>query len=259
MKTKQKLFAVFFLMLLSALALSGCGSTKQESNKEFHVGTNATYVPFEFKNENDRYTGFDMELAEALAQEMGLTLQVHNIAFDGLIPAIMTGEIDAIMSGMVITPERQKKLDYIPYFKTGLGILTTTDATDIQGKSDLRGKKVAVQMGTTGAVEAHTIPDAEIREFDHNSQALLELEKGSVDAAIVAIPVAQHYLASGHGKPLHLVEQPLNRQTLGIAVSKDQTAKQEKVKAALYRLKENGTYDALYKKWFGQEPPVAWN
>ncbi len=260
MKNKWKLFTTAAVLVASLAIFAGCGSDSDEKTQAevLKVGTNATYVPFEFKNENNEYTGFDMEFAEALAKKLGKEAEIHNISFDGLIPAIMTNEIDVVMAAMVITPERQEKVDYVPYFKAGLGILVDKDLTEVKGKEDLIGKKVAAQMGTTGAYEAQTIPDVQLREFDHNSEALLELRKGGVDAVVCSIPVAKHYIATEKDANVRLVEQPLHQQTLGIAVQKGNTELLEKVKKALLELKEDGTYDTLYKKWFGTESPEEW-
>lgn len=259
-KNKWKLAATAILAVgLMVFAGCGGGSDKAPAPKSvLKVGTNATYVPFEFKNDKNEYDGFDMEYASAVAKKLGKEREIHNISFDGLIPAILTNEIDVIMSAMVITPERAEKVDYVPYFKAGLGILVRDDVKDVHGKDDLQGKKIAVQMGTTGAFEAHTIPNAEIREFDHNSEALLELRKGGVDAVICSIPVAKHYVATEKDSKVRFIKEPLRQQTIGIAINKNNPELKAAVQKAVDDLKADGTYDKLYQKWFGEPAPEVW-
>lgn len=255
---KKRLFGVMMILAVAFMSMVGCNKSGTEQNQVsvLTIGTNATYVPFEFKNDQDKYDGFDMELAGVIAQRMGKQLEVRNISFDGLIPAVITGEIDAIFSGMVITPERLEKVDYIPYFKGGLGILIPESTNDIHGKADLAGKRIAVQMGTTGAVEAHTVPNAQIRELDHNSEALLELKKGSVDAVVCSMPVAQYYIATDKNSHAKLVAEPMQQQTLGIATKKGNEALKQEIEKALAEIKADGTYNQIYQKWFGTSAPA---
>ena len=249
MKMKSKW--ILGALLAASLVIAGCGGQSAEKEAVLKVGTNATYVPFEFKNDKDEYAGFDMELAQQIAERLHRKLEIRNIAFDGLIPAMLTGELDMIASGMVVTPERAQKVDFIPYYQAGLGILLNPNVEGVHQKNDLQGKKFAVQMGTTGAVAAHSIPGAQIVEFDHNSDALLELRKGSVDAVICSIPVAKHYIKTTTDHHAKLVKDPIEAQTLGLAFNKNNTQLKQEVEKVLLEMKKDGTYEALQKKWFG--------
>lgn len=248
-------------LVAGAVLVSGCGgSTTKEATagsgaapQVLKVGVNPTYVPFEFiKEENGekKYVGFDMDMAREIGKRLGMKVEINNIPFDGLIPAIQTGQINMIASGMVITPERQEKLNFVPYYESGLGILVAKNINDVKNVNDLKGKKVAVQMGTTGSVAAHKIEGVgEIREFDHNSDALLELKQGGADAALTAIPVAKYYLATTQDSNAKLVEEPITKQTMGFGFNKDDKELYEKVKKAVEDIKADGTYAALAKKW----------
>lgn len=255
MKLGQKVLLGICTAAVSALLLTGCGSGdnagKADAPKILKVGTNATYLPFEFKGDDGGYKGFDMDLSEAIGKELGMKVEIHNIPFDGLINAINTGEIDMIAAGMVMIPERKERVDFIKYYDGGLGIMVDDKyAGSIKSLDDLSGKRVAVQIGTTGADAAHKIPDAQVREFDHNSDAMLELKQGGADAVIAAIPVMKYYLITTKDAHAKLVEQPLNNQELGLAVKKGNKELQDKISGALDKLKANGEYQKLYDQWF---------
>ncbi len=258
---KKTIGSMLILAVVIGGLLSGCGTnsstTSSESkSKVLHVGTNATYVPFESvsdegdKNGKKEYQGFDIDLAKEIGKRLGMEVEIHNIPFDGLIPALMTKEIDVIASGMVITPEREQKISFVPYYDSGLGILVKDSIADVQKLSDLKGKKVAVQMGTTGSVAAHSVEGiGSIKEFDHNAEALLELKQGAADAVITAIPVAKHFLKTTKDSGAKLVVEPISKQTMGLGLSKENKELTEKIKAALEEIKADGTYDKLAKKW----------
>lgn len=261
MKIQKKALAVLLGLgvLASAVLLSGCGGAQKAdggssgAQQVLKVGTNATYVPFEFiedKNGSKSYAGFDIELAQEIGKRLHMTVEIHNIPFDGLIPAINTGEINMIASGMVITPEREQRVQFVPYYESGLGILVAKNINDVKNLNDLKGKRVAVQMGTTGSVAAHKIDGiGSIREFDHNSEALLELKQGGADAVITAIPVAKYYLKTTPDSNAKLVAEPITKQTMGLAIAKDNKELFEKVQKAVADIKADGTYEKLEKKW----------
>lgn len=249
-------------VLCLALLASGCGnnnSSQSQNDKQdgktniLKVGTNATYVPFEFIQEKDGvkdYAGFDMDLSREIGKRLNMEVEFHSIPFDGLIPALASGEINMIASGMVMTPEREEKINFIHYYDSGLGILVDDKINDVHKLQDINGKRVAVQMGTTGSVAAHSVEGVtSIREFDHNSDALLEMKQGGADVVITAIPVAKAYLKTTQDTHAKLVEEPINTQKLGLGFSKNDTDLYNKVQKALEDIKADGTYEKLQKKW----------
>jgi len=255
MKLGQKVILGICMATISIMFLVGCGgngsTAKTEAPKVLKVGTNATFLPFEFKGDDGSYQGFDMDLARALGKQMGMEVEFHNIPFDGLINTINTGEIDMIAAGMTITPERKKRVDFIKYYDDGLGIMVTDKlAGSVKTLQDLKGKRIAVQIGTTGAAAAHNVEGAQIREFDHNSDAMLELKQGGADAVVSDIPVMKYYLSTTKDTHSTLVEDPISNDELGFAVKKDNKELFEKISKALEVLKANGEYQKIYDKWF---------
>ncbi|MCI5836847.1 MAG: basic amino acid ABC transporter substrate-binding protein [Veillonellaceae bacterium] len=251
---KKKGLVLAGILCAGLLVLAGCGD---EGKKEgtaanvWRVGTNATFVPFEFANEKQELSGFDIELVQELAKKAGATVEFKNVAFDGLIPALASKQIDLAASGMTITPARAEKIDFsLPYYEAGLSILVKDDSA-ITSVDELAGKMIAVQLGTTGADRAAEIPGAQLRTFDHNSEALLEMKKGGVDAVLSDTAVLQYYAgttADAHVKVIPI--QSDEPKYFGLAMAKGNTALKEKVDNALREMKKDGSLDALHMKYF---------
>ena len=158
----KKLLVLCMAAIMAVAALvAGCGGDQKAAsdNKVLKVGTNADFAPFEFQDENGKeYQGFDMDLIRAIGEEMGYKVEISNIQFDGLIPAIQAGNIDVAITGMTINEERKQNVLFSdPYYKSGLSIIVAKDNNDIKTFQDLKGKKVAVQIGTTSAAEVNKI------------------------------------------------------------------------------------------------------
>lgn len=248
------------LLCFAALA-AGCGGgtekkaapAPQNAEKVLRVGTNADFAPFEFMGIQDgTYEGFDMDLIRAVAKEMGVKADIQNINFDGLIPALEAGNLDVLISGMTINDTRREKVDFSdPYYTSGLSIIVKKDNTDIHRFADLSGKKVAVQIGTTSAMEVRKMPGVDIKEFNSSADTFMELKAGGVDAVVNDRPVNDYYILKSGVTDVRRLEELLTSEDYGIAVSKKTPELTKKINAALKKLHENGEYDKIFKKWFG--------
>lgn len=252
-KTIALLVLAFFVLTLGLVGCSKQQATPAQA-KVLKVGAEATFPPFEFQDEKTKeYVGFDIDLAKAIGKQMGYQVEIQNMGFDGLIPALQTGSIDMIASAMSITEERSQKVNFSqPYYKSGLSIVVKKDNTTINSFKDLEGKRIAVQIGTTSATEAHKIKNAQIREFNSNSEAYMELVNGGADAVVNDLPVNQDYLAKTGNKDAKLVGEVANAEEYGLAVAKNNKELADKVNKAMDELKKNGEYDKIYEKWFGK-------
>lgn len=259
---KRWLLLCMTAMFSLALLVAGCGETEKKaaapassgaSAKVLRVGTNADFAPFEFQDVSGKeYQGFDMDLIRAVAKEMGYQADIQNINFDGLIPAMESGNLDVIIAGMSINDERKQKVAFSdPYYKSGLTIIVKKDNTAIQKFSDLSGKRVAVQIGTTSAKEVRKIQGVSVRDFNSSAETFLELRSGGVDAVVNDRPVNDYYIAKSGVTDVRALNELLTSEEYGIAMSKKNDALAKEVNAALKRLRENGEYDKIYKKWFG--------
>lgn len=219
------------------------------------VATEPAFPPFESQGEDGELIGFDIDLMNAIGEAAGLEIAFESLPFDGIIPALQAGTVDAAISGMTITEERLQTVDFSrPYFKAGLAIAVKEENEEIQSLEDLEGKTIAVQIGTTGANQAAEIPGTDISTFDSAPLALQELSNGNADAVINDAPVTLDAIASGNLQGLKVVGELITEEFYGIAMPKD-SPNVEVVNNALGELIENGTYQEIYDKWFGAEAP----
>ena len=175
------------------------------------------------------------------------------MGFDALIPAVQSGDIDMIAAGINATPEREKALDFSDvYFDQG-GFITVVrkDNTSIHNMDELAGKTVGVQIGTVPADMAKKIPNTTVKEMDSNANIFMELKAGTIDGAIIDNAVAMYYLKQGADKDLKLVGEPTKAPGIVLGVKKGNKELQDAVNKALKELKEDGTYQKIYDKWFG--------
>lgn len=217
-------------------------------NAPLRVVTDATFPPMEFVKDGQR-TGFDIDLVEALGKAMGRKIEWIDIDFKGLIPALQSGRADMAMSAIYITDERRKVVDFSdPYYAGGLVVLTKKDGP-IKSLKDLDGKKVAVQVGTKSVnYLKDNFPKVERVEVEKNQEMFNLAQIGRADAAVTGKPAAKLY-AQTHSDMVVLPEQ-VTVEDYGIAIPKTQADTTKAINAALTKIKTDGTYDQLVKKWF---------
>ena len=258
----KKYLSIAAASIAAVSLIAGCGgsdsSTKDSAageEKVLIVGTEPTFPPFEF-TENDKDVGFDIDLLQAISSKIGYKMEVKNLGFDALIPALKSGQIDIIAAGMDATEERKKQVDFTDvYFSGGYTVVVRKDNTEITGYDSLAGKTVGAQVGSQAAAYARKY-GATVKEFDTNSQGWMELEAGTCDAVSIDSAVAMYYLKQGGDQKLKLVGDLIKDRNVAMAVSKDKPELRDKINQALKDIKADGTYAKLYKKWFGTEPPA---
>ncbi|NMB02334.1 MAG: basic amino acid ABC transporter substrate-binding protein [Firmicutes bacterium] len=242
------LLAVVLLLSMSLTAL-GSGTLK--------VATEAGFMPFEYVDaQTGELLGFDMDLIRAIGEVLDLDVQIDNISWDGLIPALLNNNYDAVIAGVTITEERLASVNFSdPYFESVLTIVTKDNAKNIAGLDDLQGKIAAVQINTTGDFVASDLVDEgalkSVSRFDMVPDAMQAVIIGVADVVIVDLPVAQAYLEANPNAPLQHVGPVSDNEYYGIAINKNNTTLLEQINSALLQLQENGTYEELYQKWFG--------
>ena len=258
----KKVLALVAACAFAVLAMAGCGSSNNAASsgsgsgaKVLKVGSSVDFAPFEFQDEGQKeYQGFDMDLIRAIGKEMGYDVEIQNLGFDGLIPALQGKNIDAIISGMSINGERKQNVLFSdPYYQSGLTMVVRDNETAIKSFQDLKGKKVAVQIGTTSADEVKKIDGVEIKELNTPADCFMELKAGGVDAVVNDRPVNDYYITKNNAQGVKALEEKLTAEDYGIAIGKDNKELQQKVNDALKKLKENGEYDKIFAKWFGEK------
>ncbi|MCF0157893.1 MAG: basic amino acid ABC transporter substrate-binding protein [Veillonella sp.] len=258
MNLKRITAVVGTFTLITSLFIAGCGSNTTNNDKVWRVGTDATYAPFGFKEKNTgKLDGFDIDIITAIAKEEGAEVDIQNLNFDALLPALQSNTLDIAISDMTISEERARSVDFSnPYYIAGSGLVVNTDNTNITSFKDLEGKRIGVSIGSTGAEIAGKIPNADVRQFNLIIDAFLELQNRGVDVVINDTPVNEFYVANKGRGIAKVVGEDYDAAPLGIAVKKGNTELLDKINSGLSKIKENGKYREIYKKWFGKEPPV---
>lgn len=248
------------ILSLSLLAVAGCGSTSTPAptpavEKVLKVGSDIAYAPFEFMDEKQQATGFDIELIQALGADMGYTkVDIATAAFDGLIPAVQNGNYDAVISAMTITEDRAKGVLFSDkYFLSGQYIAMKKGA-NIKSLEDLKGKRIGVQLNTTGqyAVEAKGM---ETKKYDTTPDAMNSLLTGGVDAVVADSPVVLWFQAQNPKAEIESIDAKSGEEFYGIAMKLGNKELGDKMNASLKKLMANGKYNEIYKKWFKVDAP----
>ena len=239
------------VLVVVSLALTACGGARLGKIK---IGTNAEYPPFEFVDGAGNITGFDAELITAIADEAGFKFEFVNTRWDGIFVALASGEFDAVISAATITEERAKTVDFSdPYFDAGQMITVQADTTDISVAADLAGKKVGVQLGTTGDIWLSEETDAEVLRYDENTLAFQALANGDVDAAVADGPTAIDIVKANPEMKLKVLDGVYTEEQYGIAVNKDKQDLLEAINKGLAAVKASGKYDEIHQKYLGTD------
>ncbi|MFC0218621.1 glutamine transport system substrate-binding protein [Pseudochelatococcus lubricantis] len=243
MKTLLKLVGAAVLALSATVA----------SAKDLIVATDTAFVPFEFK-QGDKYVGFDIDLWDAVAKELGVTYELRPMDFAGIIPALQTGQVDVALAGITIKPERQQVIDFSDgYYDSGLLLIVPSDSP-IKGPADLAGKTIAVKTGTSSSDYAEeNFKETKLRKFPNIDNAYLEVRTGGVDAAMHDTPNVLYYVATAGNGQVKAVGSQMMAHQYGIGLPKGSELT-TKVNAALAKIKADGRYEAIYTKWFGAKP-----
>jgi polar amino acid transport system substrate-binding protein len=223
------------------------------------IGSDISYAPIEFYEEGTQNAeGLDVDLANALAEELGVRAEFINTGFDGIIPALNANRFDLLMSAMTVTADRQKEIDFIPYLSAGTDILVAEgNPKNVKSVEDLSGLTVGVQIATiqvdqlkaaNDQLKAAGKPEIRVLTFDQNPLAVEQLRNGRADAVIADSPVVANDALLSNGK-LQALGLAMEAAPYGIGVRKDSTALKTAVEGALKKLQENGKYDEILAKW----------
>jgi len=258
------LFAVLLLAVVSVVAI-GCGGGSDSTTgggsetsaggggEPLTVGSDIPYPPFE-QGKSGSYTGFDVELMEAIGEKIGRTPEFTDTSFETIFRDVAQGKFDAAISAATITEEREKTVAFSdPYYLSEQAILVK-EGSEIGGLDELEGKTVAAQQGTTGLELGKEKANAgELRPYPEGPDAINALKAGTVEAVIIDQPVAQNAVEEEGG--VEIAESVPTEETYGIAVAKDNTELLEEINKGLAEVIEDGSYKTIYNKWFHKEPP----
>lgn len=232
--------------VLMIFSLVACTS-KQD---ELVMATNAEFPPYEY-HEGDKIVGIDVEICQAIADEMGKKLVIEDMAFDSVITSVYTGKADLGAAGLTITEDRLKNINFSTPYATAAQVIIVTEDSDIASPDDLVGKKIGVQLGTTGDIYAEDIENAELERYNKGFEAVQALSQGKIDAVIIDNEPAKVYVSQNDG--LKIVDEAFTYEEYAIAIAKDNTALLNEVNAAISKLKESGKLDEIVDKYISAD------
>ena len=216
------------------------------------MATNAEFPPYEY-HDGDAIVGIDAEIAKAIADELGMELEIEDIAFDSIIPEIVSGKADMGLAGMTVTEDRMQSVDFSDtYAKASQKIIVTEDS-EIASPDDLKGVIVGVQLGTTGDIYVSDLEadGTTVERYSKGFEAVQALSQGKIDAVVIDGEPAKTFVAETEG--LKILEESFTDEEYAIAVKKGNTELLEKINGALKTLKDNGTLDEIVAKYIKAE------
>ncbi len=239
----------------AAVDPAGSPTLKQVLERgELRVGLEAGYMPFEMIDKSGEIIGFDVDLARLMARKLGVKLKIVNQAWDGIIPALLTGKFDVTFGGMTITPERAQSVDFCdPYVTIGQTVLLSRKLAGKVGsvkELDQPEYTVLSKLGTTGDIAAKKqFKRARLRTFEHQAEAAIEVQNGRADGFVYDLPF-NAVMAARYPDTLAHLNEPFTREDLGWAIRKNDPALRAWLNEFLAGVRKDGTYQALYRKWF---------
>ena len=227
-------------------SLAACTSKKDE----LVMATNAEFPPYEF-HEGDKIVGIDVEICQAIADELGKELVIEDMAFDSVITSVYTGKADLGAAGLTITEDRLKNINFSDPYATAAQVIIIKEDSDIASPDDLVGKTIGVQLGTTGDIYAEEIEDATLERYNKGFEAVQALLQGKIDAVIIDNEPAKVYVSQNDG--LKIVDEAFTYEEYAIAIAKDNTKLLEDVNAAIKKLKDSGKLDEIVAKYISAD------
>jgi polar amino acid transport system substrate-binding protein/glutamine transport system substrate-binding protein len=233
-----------------AFSLGQTSIAAAQSATTIVVGADTTFPPFETET-NGQVTGFDIDMINAIAKAENMTVSLKTLPFDGIIPSLQAGSIDAAVAGITIKKSRMQNVEFSDaYYKSGLSVLVKKDS-EIKSFDDLKGHVVATKKATSSVdyLTGHGIEQDYIKQFQSIDAAYQALETGGADAVIFDNPVNVNFKAAHDN--VQTVGPLLTGEYYGIAISKQKPELVEKINDGLAKIKQNGEYQKLFEKYFG--------
>lgn len=216
------------------------------------MSTNAAFPPYEMTTDSGEFEGIDIETAQAIADKLGLELQIDDMDFDAALLAVQQGKSDMVMAGVTVTDERQNVMDFTDSYATGIQSIIVKEDSDIASVDDLAGKKIGTQRGTTGYLYcSDDFGDENVVAYDDGLTAVQMLNNGQVDCVVIDNAPAKEFVAANPG--LKLLDTAYVEEDYAIGVGKGNTELKDAINTALEELKADGTLQAIVNKYITAE------
>lgn len=260
----KKVISLVLTTIMAAALFTGCGSSSSSSagsstldkvhkEKKLVVAVDDTFPPMEYRDENNKLVGFDVDLGEALSKKLGYKIEFQPTAWDGIFMGLKNKKFDAVFSSVSQTAAREKEMSFAgPYLMGGQVIAVKSDNSTIKSSKDLSGKVVGAQISTTGEDAAKKIAGVkEVKEYDKATDEFNDLVIGRIDAVVVDDAVAGYYSTKKAG--YKILDEKLTKEPIGIAFRLEDKALAQEVYNAFKELKKDGTASKISEKWFGHD------
>lgn len=216
------------------------------------MATNAEFPPYEY-HDGGSIAGIDVEVAEAIAEKLGMTLEIEDIAFDSIIPELESGKADIGVAGMTVSEDRLKNVDFTDPYTTATQVIIVKEDSEIAGPDDLAGKCIGVQLGTTGDIYASDYEGqgSTIERYNKGFEAVQAMQQGKIDAVVIDGEPAKVFVSQNKG--IKVLDEALTVEEYAIAVKKGNTELLDQVNGALRELKESGQLQTIIDKYITAE------
>lgn len=268
----KRSLALLLAGVMSVCLLAGCGSNTTSGNDVSSTSDNATststsmtktkgvlvmatnayFPPYEYYD-NGKIVGIDVDIAQAIADKLGLKLQIQDMAFDSIITAVQTGKADIGLAGITVTDTRKKSVNFSDPYATGIQSVIVKQDSGISTLDDLQGKKIGVQLSTTGDIYASdTVANGgfgsdNVEKYNTGNDAVMALTQGKIDAVIIDNEPAKSYVASSKG--LKILDTEYANEDYSACIAKNNTALLDAINGALSELKKDGTLQSIIDKY----------
>jgi polar amino acid transport system substrate-binding protein len=259
----KKFFALALAVLMVMSMFAGCNTKKADNDLnlvedgKLIMSTNAAFPPYESTDDTGKFIGIDIEVAQAIADKLGLELVIDNMEFTAALEAAQKGKADMVMAGVTVTPDRELVMEFSNSYATGIQVVIVPEDSTITSIDDLEGKKIGTQMGTTGYLYCSDTPEnggygeENVVAYDNGISAVMALKKGQIDCIVIDNAPAQAFVKENPG--LKILETEFAVEDYAIGFAKGNTALKEAVNKALAELIADGTVQKIVDKYIPAE------
>lgn len=275
----RKIVSIILVILGITAMLTGCGSSNKTvdstanqnsaaaSSKEnnlngikgkgkFIVGLDDTFAPMGFRDEKGEIVGFDIDMAKEVAKRLGVSVEFKPVDWDGVVLSLKNKDIDVIWNGLTITDERKEQIDFSNPYLENRQIIVVKSGSGIKSKADLSGKTVGLQLGSSSEEALNADENTakslkEIRKYSTNTEALLDLKNGRIDAVVVDEVLGRYYIQK-NPEDYVVLDDDFGKEEYGVGIRKEDSDFKEAIDKAIDEMKADGTADKISVKWFGK-------
>lgn len=257
----KKWIAILTTAVLALSLFAGCGTSGGKGmtieKGKLIMSTNAEFPPYEMTDDSGSFVGIDIEIAQAIADKLGLELVIDDMGFTAALEAAQQGSSDMVMAGVTVSPDREAVMDFSDSYATGIQVVIVPEDSDITSIDDLDGKKIGTQMGTTGYIYASDTPEnggygeSNVIGYNNGITAIQALQNGQVDCVIIDNAPAKEFVKANPG--LKILETEWLSEDYAIGFAKGNTALKDAVNKALAELIADGTVQKIIDKYITAE------